>query len=133
MVSNRLAERDDVTFNGYCFGCRTGNHVVCRGEGHRKDSRRVASEQPSLKRSSSWRSSRRCRKRRTRSYPGQIVFDFKGAGEVVPTQQQVEALRSGMIDMILTAASYYTSIMPEMDVMSLIHHDALGGEAGRGL
>lgn len=51
--------------------------------------------------------------------PGQIVFDFKGAGEVVPTQQQVEALRSGMIDMILTAASYYTSIMPEMDVMSL--------------
>ena len=51
--------------------------------------------------------------------PGQIVFDFKGAGEVVPTQQQVEALRSGMIDMVLTAASYYTSIMPEMDVMSL--------------
>ncbi len=51
--------------------------------------------------------------------PGQIFFDFKGAGEVVPTQQQVEALRSGMIDMVLTAASYYTSIMPEVDVLSL--------------
>jgi TRAP-type C4-dicarboxylate transport system substrate-binding protein len=52
-------------------------------------------------------------------YPGQIYFDYKGAGEVIPTQQQVEALRSGMVDMILTAASYYTSILPVMDVMSL--------------
>lgn len=52
-------------------------------------------------------------------YPGQLLLDYKGAGEVIPTQQQVEALRSGMVDMILTAASYYTSIMPEMDVMSL--------------
>jgi TRAP-type C4-dicarboxylate transport system substrate-binding protein len=52
-------------------------------------------------------------------YPGQLVIDYKGAGEVIPTQQQVEALRSGMVDMIMTAASYYTSIMPEMDVMSL--------------
>lgn len=52
-------------------------------------------------------------------FPGQLVIDFKGAGEVIPTQQQVEALRSGLVDMILTAASYYTSIMPEMDVMSL--------------
>jgi TRAP-type transport system periplasmic protein len=52
-------------------------------------------------------------------YPGQLMIDYKGAGEVIPTQQQVEALRSGLVDMILTAASYYTSIMPEMDVMSL--------------
>jgi TRAP-type C4-dicarboxylate transport system substrate-binding protein len=52
-------------------------------------------------------------------FPGQLVIDYKGAGEVIPTQQQVEALRSGLVDMILTAASYYTSIMPEMDVMSL--------------
>jgi TRAP-type C4-dicarboxylate transport system substrate-binding protein len=52
-------------------------------------------------------------------YPGQLVIDYKGAGEVIPTQQQVEALRSGLVDMVLTAASYYTSIMPEMDVMSL--------------
>jgi len=58
-------------------------------------------------------------KEANQKYPGQLVIDYKGAGEVIPTQQQVEALRSGMVDMILTAASYYTSIMPEMDVMSL--------------
>jgi TRAP-type transport system periplasmic protein len=52
-------------------------------------------------------------------FPGQLVIDYKGAGEVIPTQQQIEALRSGLVDMILTAASYYTSIMPEMDIMSL--------------
>ena len=58
-------------------------------------------------------------KEANQKYPRQLVIDYKGAGEVIPTQQQVEALRSGMVDMILTAASYYTSIMPEMDVMSL--------------
>ena len=58
-------------------------------------------------------------KEANQKYPGQLVIDYKGAGEVIPTQQQVEALRSGLVDMILTAASYYTSIMPEMDVMSL--------------
>ena len=58
-------------------------------------------------------------KEANQKYPGQLVIDYKGAGEVIPTQQQVEALRSGMVDMILTAASYYTSIMPEMDIMSL--------------
>src|SRR5512147_1668667 len=52
-------------------------------------------------------------KEANQKYPGQLVLDYKGAGEVIPTQQQVEALRTGMIDMILTAASYYTSIMPE--------------------
>jgi len=58
-------------------------------------------------------------KEANQKYPGQLVIDYKGAGEVIPPLQQVEALRSGMVDMILTAASYYTSIMPEMDVMSL--------------
>lgn len=58
-------------------------------------------------------------KEANQKYPGQLVLDYKGAGEVIPTQQQVEALRTGMVDMILTAASYYTSIMPEMDVLSL--------------
>ena len=58
-------------------------------------------------------------KEANQKYPGQLVIDYKGAGEVIPTQQQIEALRSGLVDMILTAASYYTSIMPEMDVMSL--------------
>ncbi len=52
-------------------------------------------------------------------YPGQLKIDYKGAGEVIQNLQQVEAIRSGLIDMVLTAASYYTSIMPEMDTMSL--------------
>jgi TRAP-type C4-dicarboxylate transport system substrate-binding protein len=58
-------------------------------------------------------------KEANQKYPGQLVIDYKGAGEVIPTRQQVEALRNGVVDMIMTAASYYTSIMPEMDVMSL--------------
>ncbi len=52
-------------------------------------------------------------------FPGQLKIDYKGAGEVIQAQQQVEALRSGLVDMVLTAASYYISIMPEMDTMSL--------------
>ncbi len=52
-------------------------------------------------------------------YPGQMKIDYKGAGEVIQPTQQVEALRSGMVDMVLSAASYYVSIMPEMDTMSL--------------
>jgi TRAP-type transport system periplasmic protein len=58
-------------------------------------------------------------KEANQKYPGQLAIDYKGAGEVIPTQQQIEALRNGLVDMILTAASYYTSIMPEMDTMSL--------------
>ena len=65
-------------------------------------------------------------------YPGQIVFEYKGAGEVIPTQQQLEALRSGLVDMIMTAASYCTAVMPELDVMSLTSHDPDRGEKGRG-
>jgi TRAP-type transport system periplasmic protein len=52
-------------------------------------------------------------------YPGQLKIDYKGAGEVIAPNQQVEALRSGLVDMVQTAASYYVSIMPEMDTMSL--------------
>ncbi len=52
-------------------------------------------------------------------YPGQLKIDYKGAAEVIPSRQQVEALRNGVVDLIMTAASYYTSIMPEMDIMSL--------------
>lgn len=52
-------------------------------------------------------------------YPGQLKIDYKGAGEVIDPKQQVEALRSGLVDMVQSAASYYVSIMPEMDTMSL--------------
>lgn len=52
-------------------------------------------------------------------YPGELKMDYKGGGEVISTQEQVEAVRTGVIDMVFTASSYYTSIMPEIDTMSL--------------
>ena len=52
-------------------------------------------------------------------YPGQLKIDYRGAGEVIGNKEQVEALRDGLIDMVATAPSYYTSIMPELDLLSL--------------
>ena len=52
-------------------------------------------------------------------YPGELKLVYKGAGEVIRNTEQVEALRTGLIDMDYVAASYYTSIMPEIDTMSL--------------
>ena len=54
-----------------------------------------------------------------RKYPGEIKIDYKGAGEVIKNTEQVEALRKGLIDMTFMAGSYYTSIIPEIDIMSL--------------
>ena len=54
-----------------------------------------------------------------RRYPGEIKIDYKGAGEVIKNTEQVEALRKGLIDMTFMAGSYYTSIIPEIDIMSL--------------
>ena len=52
-------------------------------------------------------------------YPGELKLVYKGAGEVIRNREQAEACRSGLIDMIFTAGSYYTSILPEIDTMSL--------------
>jgi TRAP-type C4-dicarboxylate transport system substrate-binding protein len=52
-------------------------------------------------------------------YPGQLKMIYKGAGEVVATREQVEAARTGLIDMVYTAGSYYTSVLPVIDIMSL--------------
>jgi len=52
-------------------------------------------------------------------YPGEIKIDYKGAGEVIKNTEQVEALRKGLIDMVFMAGSYYTSIIPEIDIMCL--------------
>jgi TRAP-type transport system periplasmic protein len=52
-------------------------------------------------------------------YPGQLKMVYKGAGEVVSTNEQVEACRTGLIEMVYTAGSYYTSILPVIDIMSL--------------
>ena len=52
-------------------------------------------------------------------YPGELKLVYKGAGEVIRNREQVEACRTGLIDMVFTAGSYYTSILPEIDTMSL--------------
>jgi len=51
-------------------------------------------------------------------YPGELKLVYKGAGEVINNREQVEALRSGLMDMVFTAGTYYNSIMPEIDAMS---------------
>ncbi len=35
-----------------------------------------------------------------RKYPGELKMVYKGAGEVVATNEQVEACRTGLIDMV---------------------------------
>ena len=52
-------------------------------------------------------------------YPNELKLVYKGAGEVISNREQVEALRTGLIDIVFTAGSYYTSIIPEIDLMSL--------------
>ena len=54
-----------------------------------------------------------------KKYPGELKLVYKGGGEVVATREQVEACRTGLIDMVFTAGSYYTSILPVIDIMSL--------------
>jgi TRAP-type C4-dicarboxylate transport system substrate-binding protein len=52
-------------------------------------------------------------------YPGELKIDYRGGGEVIQNKEQVEALRRGLIEMVYTAGSYYTSVIPEIDIMSL--------------
>ena len=52
-------------------------------------------------------------------FPGQLQMVFKGGPEVIHTNEQIEALRTGLIDLVLSAPSYYVSVLPEMDTLSL--------------
>ncbi len=51
-------------------------------------------------------------------YPGELEIKYKGASEVISFKEQVEAARTGLIDMVFTATSYYTSIIPVGDGFS---------------
>ncbi len=44
---------------------------------------------------------------------GRLEIQYLGAGEVVPPFEQLEALRNGVVDVILGAASYYAGTVPE--------------------
>jgi TRAP-type transport system periplasmic protein len=52
-------------------------------------------------------------------YPGELKIIFKGGPEVIHTNEQVEGLRTGLVDLVLSAPSYYVSVMPEGDLLSL--------------
>lgn len=58
-------------------------------------------------------------KEANQKYPGELKMVYKGANEVIRNREQVEACRNGLIDMVYTAGSYYTSILPSIDTMSL--------------
>ncbi|MHB8765292.1 MAG: TRAP transporter substrate-binding protein DctP [Deferrisomatales bacterium] len=51
--------------------------------------------------------------------PGQLAIDYRGGPEVIPNQEQVEALRKGLVDMVFTTSGYYVSMVPVIDAMNL--------------
>ena len=52
-------------------------------------------------------------------FPGELKLQFKGGPEVIHTMEQVEGCRKGVITMLLSAPSYYASVMPELDILGL--------------
>jgi TRAP-type C4-dicarboxylate transport system substrate-binding protein len=52
-------------------------------------------------------------------FPGELKLVYKGGPEVIPTLEQVEALRKGVVQMLQAAFSYYVSVMPELDLAGL--------------
>jgi TRAP-type C4-dicarboxylate transport system substrate-binding protein len=48
---------------------------------------------------------------------GKVLVTYLGSNEVVPTFEQFEALRNGVIDVALVAASYYTGQVPEASAL----------------
>ena len=60
----------------------------------------------------------RTNKKAAKMYPGELEIKYKGGPEVISFKEQVEAARTGLIDMVFTATSYYTSIIPVGDGFS---------------
>lgn len=54
-----------------------------------------------------------------KKFPGELEFVYKGGPEVVHTFEQIEACRKGVVQMLLSAPSYYASVMPELDLLGL--------------
>lgn len=50
---------------------------------------------------------------------GEVFIDFLGGPEVVPTFDQFEAMRSGVVDIAFNVSSFYTSVLPQCDVTHL--------------
>jgi len=54
-----------------------------------------------------------------KKYPGELKIQYIGGPEAVKTQDQVQALQRGMVDMIFTTNAYYVSVLPEVDALKL--------------
>lgn len=52
-------------------------------------------------------------------YPGQFEIRYLGGPEVMPNNEQVEALRNGLVDMVFTTTGYYVSVVPEADALNV--------------
>ncbi len=61
--------------------------------------------------------------RADKDFPGALKINLRGGVEIIAANEQAEAVRTGMIDMSATAASYYVSAMPEMDTLALSELD----------
>jgi len=54
-----------------------------------------------------------------KKYPGELKIQYIGGPEAVKTQDQVQALQRGMVDICYTTNAYYVSVLPEVDAMKL--------------
>lgn len=52
-------------------------------------------------------------------YAGQLEIQYAGGPEVIPNQEQVEAARMGVVDMVFTTDGYYVSAVPEVNALSV--------------
>lgn len=58
-----------------------------------------------------------------KKYPGEIEIQYTGGPEVIPSNEQVEAARMGVVDMVFTTDGYYTSAVPEANALSVSMFD----------
>jgi len=54
-----------------------------------------------------------------KKYPGELEIQYLGGPEVIPNQEQVEAARMGVVDMVFTTDGYYVSAVPEINALSV--------------
>jgi TRAP-type C4-dicarboxylate transport system substrate-binding protein len=59
------------------------------------------------------------KERVAKEYPGQLEIQYAGGPEVIPNQEQVEAARMGVVDMVFTTDGYYVSAVPEVNALSV--------------
>lgn len=50
---------------------------------------------------------------------GRLIINYVGGPEAIPTFEQIEAVKSGLVDMAYLPAAYYVPQMPEADAVKL--------------